>query len=111
MAPTFAQPLTLDTFPPADLKGLVDHALWGADAAGDAMVAYLTRCCGASVTGTSDGVACRACYKLLPDAAGMAWSLHDAAMQLRCATCNDILHCCPTSPLRGKGTDPAWMSD
>lgn len=41
------------------------------------MVGYVTDCCHASVTGTVDGVACRACYTPVTDDHGYAWELHD----------------------------------
>lgn len=50
-------------------------------AASDGIVYYLTPCCQASVTGTMAGdrpiTGCRACYREVDDALGMAWLAND----------------------------------
>ncbi len=46
---------------------------------GDGMVYYLTPCCKASAKGCDEHVACRACYRVIPDALGDAWMVDDAA--------------------------------
>lgn len=43
------------------------------------MVYYRTECCGASATGSGDGVACRACYRPVSDELGRAWMVADEA--------------------------------
>lgn len=41
------------------------------------MVYYRTSCCGASATGSGDGVACRACYTRVSTETGAAWMVGD----------------------------------
>lgn len=43
----------------------------------DGMVYYLTSCCGASATGSADGVACRACYRPVSHELGRGWVVSD----------------------------------
>lgn len=45
---------------------------WGALAATEGMVYFLSPCCRASATGTEHGAACRACYTPLPSIYGAA---------------------------------------
>ena len=43
----------------------------------EGMVYYLTACCGASATGISEGVACRACYRPVSYELGRVWLASD----------------------------------
>lgn len=54
-------------------SGMYDLAVDATLAHCDGMVYFLTECCKASATGTSHGVACRACYELVDERLGMAW--------------------------------------
>lgn len=51
----------------------------GTLAVNDHIVFYLTPCCQASVTGTENGIACRACYNPVDPVLGLAWMTSDDA--------------------------------
>lgn len=98
MAVNIVTPVQLDVAAPA---GLPEGTVVVADL--EVGVVYpLTACCGASAKGAADGVVCRGCYRSLPDAMGMGWTLAEAADMLRCNDCGDLANWCPDSPLRGQ---------
>jgi hypothetical protein len=51
----------------------------------DPMVGYLTGCCGAAVTGTTRGYACKACYAEVDCRLADGWTVSDADGWARCA--------------------------
>ena len=69
------------TVPPPVAVLIADHL--GLLAVSDGIVYYLTPCCRASVTGTTDGTACRACYTLVDPRLGDAWLVDDKAAWTR----------------------------
>ena len=55
----------------------VHTAHWGAVAASEGLIFFLSKCCGASATGTTGGTACRSCYTLIDPLYGACVSVTD----------------------------------